>query len=301
MDNENSTTDAPDTSSEPTHSAVAAFLFDEVNPVFDDITPDDDTTTEDTASHTDQLTKLATEGQISHDEPVHVTDEQVTTVVPVEPAIKLAPIIEEVEKAQVQAPVTPSAPVSQAEMQKHLNIYDVSEADYDAIFATESKEDSIKALNGMMQNVVRQAVTMSHVLVQDLQANFQQQVQPYMQYADEQKHSAMESAFYSQHADLRAAQPVVDAVLKQFQGSGQKFATPEKLFDAVAQNTKAYLLQLQQLGQTATPNTRGPVQTQGVTQQGKPRMAALPSGGQGGAGAGGGNSGKVNTAQRLFG
>jgi hypothetical protein len=94
---------------------------------------------------------------------------------------------------------------------------------------------------------------------------------------------------------------VVDAVLKQFQGSGQKFATPEKLFDAVAQNTKAYLLQLQQLGQTATPNTRGPVQTQGVTQQGKPRMAALPSGGQGGAGAGGGNSGKVNTAQRLFG
>lgn len=291
-----STTDTPDDQlSELTHSATAAFLFDEPNPVFDNIEVTEPEAP--SVDHLSDLTNLANLAQTEIDEPVVVTEQEAKTpVTPAEaPSFQLAPIIEPVNNQP------PSLPVRQEDVQKHLNIYSVTEADYDAIFATESKEDSIKALNSMMQNVVRQAVTMSHVLVQDAQTNLQQQVRPYMQYADEQKHSAMEQAFYSQHSDLKAAQPVVDAVLKQFQGSGRKFDSPEKLFDAVAQNTKAYLLQLQQLGQTTTQNAQGPRLTQGTPQGGKPRMASLPSGGQGGSGAGGGNSGKVNTAQRLFG
>lgn len=309
----NSPTDTP--SGESTASATAAFLFDEPNPIIEDAlasgTADGGAVTIDTTAGLDALAQQAAAAQTVVEPPTVITPEQEAAILaagtpaPVIPPVQLAPIIEPVNII----PMTPAAPVvqapvvqpTQAEIQQHLNVYNVNEADYDAIFDTEDKQQSINALNAMMQKVVRQAVTMSHVLVQEAQNTLQKQVQPYMQFADEQKHSVLESAFYGRHADLQAAKPVVDAVLKQFQGSGQKFANPEQLFDAVAQNTKAYLLQLQQLGQTAAPVTQGQVRTQGAPQGGKPRMAALPSGGQGGAGTGAAASGKTNTAQSLFG
>lgn len=176
-------------------------------------------------------------------------------------------------------------------------MYELTEADYDAVFNVDDKQQSIKALDNILQNVVRQALTMAHTLHKQEITQFEQKVQPYMQFADDQRHTAMETAFYTRHADLQQSAPVVTAVLKQFQAANVKFPTAEALFDAVAQHSKAYLSQLVQLGQTAPPQTPANV---GLPNTVKPRMAALPTGGQGGSGGGQGKSGQMNTAQKLF-
>jgi hypothetical protein len=308
-------------SNEQTHNATAAFLFDEPNPIFEDVggVVEETVTPTDPNAQISDLSRQAAAAQVQVDQPVVITPAQEAQILAQQQQapIQLQPIIAPVAQQQ-QAPVVPqqqqmvqpvsqqqqqAAPPSADEIARQLNVYSLTQQDYDAVFETDNKADSIKALDSILQKAVRQAVTMSNVLVQEQVAQIQQQVQPYMQFADEQKHSALEQAFYGRHADLQAARPVVDAVLKQFQQGGQKFANPEQLFDAVAQNTKAYLLQLQQLGQTAAPVTQGQMQTsrREAPVSAKPAMAALPSGGSGGAGAGGGNSGKTNTAQSLFG
>lgn len=319
MDPNNTPTEA--VSEQPEISATAAFLFGDEPEVQADL-PSTEAPAAASGSPED-LAKLAADAQKQVDPPTVITPaqeaeilKQQTPPTAVQPQ-QLPPIISPVPAVQQQAqvpqmpvqqqpvqqaaPVQQQAPPTQEEIQRQLNIYNLTEADYDAVFDTEDKAQSIRALNDMLQKAVRQAVTMSNVLVQEQAAKLQQTVQPYMQFADEQRTSVLHQAFYTRHADLQAAQPVVDAVLKQFQQQGVKFNSPEQLFDAVAQNTKAYLLQMQQLGQTATPAAQGPVPTQSAPATGKPRMAALPSGGQGGAGAGGGKSGKVSTAQSLFG
>jgi hypothetical protein len=316
-------TPAPQEASEqPKVNSMAAFLYGGDEDTSADV-PDAQATPADGSP--ESLAALARAAQTQVDPPTIITPAQeaeilgTQTPAPVSPPAQSTPIVVPVaqqqpmqlvvpvqqvsqqQPVQAQAPVQQQAPPSQEEIQRQLNIYNLTEADYDAVFDTEDKAESIRALNEVLQKAVRQAVTMSNVLIQEQTTRLQQTVQPYMQFADEQRSTGLHQAFYSRHQDLQAAQPVVDAVLKQFQSQGVKFQTPELLFDAVAQNTKAYLQQMQQLGQTVAPTAQGQVLTQGAPATGKPRMAALPSGGQGGAGAGGGKSGKVSTAQALFG
>lgn len=327
MNNNDSPVVAPDNKpvvSEPTENKMAAFLFDEPNPVIEEAVGGGATPVTPVVDPIKDLAAQAQAAQNQVEPPTKITPGQeaqilaqqqqqqapVAPVVPIAPPVQQsAPIIEPVVQPMVQPPVQQQqqqvAPqLTQEQVAQQLNIYSLTEADYDAVFDTNDKQESIKALDNILQKAVRQAVTMSHVLVQEAQHKIQTQVQPYMQFADEQKHSALEQAFFTEHKDLEAARPVVDAVLKQFQQSGQKFASPKQLFDAVAQNTKAYLLQIQQLGQTVAPAVQGLNQQQQQTTvqtTGRSRMAVLPSGGQSGAGTGGGNSGKTNTAQTLFG
>lgn len=318
IDSPDSTPSVAEVTSEPTVNKTAAFLFDEVNPVFENSSGGGNAPDAVVAAEQNQLDELAQQAAAAQTavEPATVVKEsQIPEVVaaagstpiiePVVPAIVpfVPPVVQQVAPVQPQPPVPAqqqqqAVVPDQAAIRKELNIYEVTEQDYDAIFSTDSKQESMKALNDMLQKAVRQSVTMGNVLVQEAIAQVQQQVQPYMQFADSHRHNVLETGFYERHPDLKPAQQFVDAVLKQFKADGVRFSTPEELFDAAAQNTKAYLLQLQQLGQTVAPATQGLPQPQQAV---KPAMAALPSGGRGGAGNGGGNSGKVNTAQRLFG
>lgn len=319
----NSTPDNQAVVSESTPSKTAAFLFDEPNTELERSIAENGG-----GSGTDkggvvenqeaELAKQAVAAQQVQDKPTEVKAEEIQTqvqpqnVVPIQPQAQppvqqqapQGPPQQQPQVLQQPPPAQQQPPQQQSpeEIQRALNVYSLSEQDYDSVFNVDSKEESIKALNDVLQKVVRQAVTMSHVLLQDQQQQILQQVQPYMQFADTQRQVMLESSFYQQHPDLQASKPVVDAVLKQFQSQGVKFSDEKQLFDAVAQNTKAYLSQLVQLGQTAAPTLQGQQQTQngGTPQGAKPSMAALPRGGQGGAGASGG-SGKVNTAQALFG
>lgn len=296
----------------------AMSLFSEPNPVIEDALAtgvDESSSSLSTPTiDTDQiLAQQAAEAQKSNDEPTKV---DVATVVPPQPKVDVQPQsaaqtpVVSVLPVQVEPvtavtpPVTPAQaqpsrpPATQEEIQRELNVYKMTEKDYAAIFDVETREESIQALDGVLQNVVRQSLTMANVLMEEKFAAMQQQVLPYMQFADDQRSSAMETAFYSRHQDLVASKPVVDAVKKQFTDQGVKFDTAEQAFDAIAKNTKAYLQQLVQLGQTASLPMAGQSATPAAQ---KPRMAQMPAGGQGGATGGASASGKLNTAARLFG
>lgn len=211
------------------------------------------------------------------------------------PVVQPAQVAPVVQQQQQQA--APPVQLSEADIKKHLGVYEVNEADYDAIFATDDKKESMTALNSMLQKAVAQAVTMAHVIIQDQQQALVQQVQPYMQFADEQRRGMMEHEFYNTNPDLAQSKPIVDAVLANLRQSGQKFPDAKTLFDTVAKQSKAYLSHLTQLGQTAPGAPNGQQSTQG----GKPPMAVQPSGGSGGSGVKSGNAGGQNkTAASLF-
>ncbi len=226
-----------------------------------------------------------------------ITDIVPPVVQPVVPA-QAAPV-QPVQPAQPVVPVQQVPPAqprpSEAQVKASLNFYEVSEQDYDAVFAVEDKAQSIAALNNILQKAVRQAVTMSHTLAQEKIGAIVQQVQPYMQFADEQRHSLIEQTFFTQNPELVNQRPLVDAVVNAFKQKNVKFNSPQELFTAIATNVKAYQQQLG--GQTQSPRAAAPV----AAPAGKPRMVPLSNGGQGGAAPSGGSSGGKSTAQAIFG
>lgn len=191
---------------------------------------------------------------------------------------------QQVQQAQPQQ-------LSEEEVNRLTNRFVLDEAGYDAIFATENKADSIKALNDVLQGVARQAVTMSHYLIQEAAGGLQQKVAPYMQFADSQRELMLRETFFSRHPDLRGSDVIINAVMTQMAQSGTKFQNNEQLFDAVAQATKAQLSQLGVKGQ----------QIGGGQQTVKPGMATLPVGSSGGSRMAQTGSGGSNTAKSLFG
>lgn len=217
---------------------------------------------------------------------------QVPAVPAVVPPVQVQPVAPVV---QTPAVVTPAATPSVEDIHKSLNVYKMNDADYAAIFETESKADSIKALDNVLQKVARQAVTMAHTLAEERIAALTSQVQPYMQFADEQRMSVMEQNFYQTNPDLKGSEPLVEAVVNAFAQKKVKFNTPQEMFTAIATNVKAYKQQLG--GQTQVPKAPAPVQPPAA----KPRMAPLSSGGQGGAAPSGGSASGMSTARALFG
>ena len=299
--------------SEP--SKTAESLFGETNPVIDAALNESHSNQESTSTFDEHQLLAQQAAQAQHEEipvvvesnaPHSTAGQEAPTQVQVQQAPAVAPVQQppvaqpQVQQFQQQAPVQQQvAPQpTEEEVRAALGIHEVSQQDYDAIFKTESEEESRKALNALLDKKVTQAVRMANVLIQEHFGKVQQEVRPYMQFADEQRQAMWEQSFFGEHPDLAGAKPVVDAVVAQMRQQGQKFPDAKTAFNAIAQNTKAYLAQLRQLGQTAPVASNGPTQTQAVS---KPSMAVLPSGGQGGAGSSAAASGKQNTAQRLFG
>jgi hypothetical protein len=194
-----------------------------------------------------------------------------------------------VQQQQQQVPQ-----LSKEEADRVLNKFTLTQKEYDAIFKTESEEASIEALNEVLQNTVKQAVTMAFHLVQDTEQRVVSGVKPYMQFADSQREIMLRETFFAEHPTLRGADPILNAVMTQMATGGQKFNTQKDLFDAVAKSTKAQLAQMGMVQGQANTKPAGNGQ--------KPRMAALPTGGQGGSSqsAATGQSGGSNTARAIF-
>lgn len=204
--------------------------------------------------------------------------------------VQQQPIVQQ----QQQAPVQQQQPqqLSDAEVARLTNRFVIDEAQYDKMFATEDKAQSIAAFNEIVQGAVRQAVTMSQYLAQEHVSRVQQQVQPYMQFADSQRELMLRENFFNKYPDLRGADVIIRAVQQDMSSKGVKYNSMEELFDAVAKASQAQLRMLSAQGQ----------QVNGTQPRVKPAMASLP------AGAGGGGSkmaqtgsGPQTTARSLFG
>tara|TARA_R110000868_G_scaffold81743_1_gene231170 strand:- start:26872 stop:27741 length:870 start_codon:yes stop_codon:yes gene_type:complete len=281
---------------EPTVSATAQSLFES-----------------DTVDHSEQPIVTPDSAPTNVDAPVEsgsIPDNVVPeNVVPIVQPVAVVPLVQQqvqpvvqqqTPQQQFQPPVAQQAPpvkqFTQQEINQQLGVYNVTEADYDAIFDVDDKQQSIKALDTMLQKAVRQAVLMSKVLVERETANIEQGLQPYKQYADSYREQDLQMNFYSSHPELKGQDELVKMVITQMQHEGRKFDDNKQLFDEVGNRTKAAIQQFAVNGQGA------PQPTAPQTTARKPAMATLSSGGQAGqAGSGTPKVSGTNTAKNLFG
>lgn len=196
------------------------------------------------------------------------------------------------QPAPVQMPT--QSQLSPKEADRIMNKFTLGQQEYDAIFKTDSEEASIAALNNVLQNTVKQAVTMAFHLVNDTESKVINKVQPYIQFADTQRELMLRESFFSEHPSLKGADPIISAVMSQMAQGGVKYASQKELFDAVATSTKAQLAQMGLVqGQTNNPTPRAASV--------KRPMASLPTGGQGGSQASADTGqGGSNTARTIF-
>jgi hypothetical protein len=182
----------------------------------------------------------------------------------------------------VAAPAPKPRTLQDPDVRKELGIYDVSEADYDAIFSTPDKASSIKALNE------------------------DSTIRPYTQFADTQHEQMLRYEFFTAHPTLQGQDQIIQLVQQQMAADNWKAKNPTKAqtFDEVARRTNALIIQMSGNGQPviAQPAPVGAPVGQTVAPSTKPPMATLNRGGGGG---GGGQSvtpsGGSSTAKNLFG
>lgn len=207
----------------------------------------------------------------------------------------------EAQMAQ-QQPVVQKTPPTQQELEKAMNKFSVDETLFKKIFESETPEESIAAMNQMVQGSVIQAVTMAKHLYENEIHQLRQQLNPYVTYAEQALEHERVNTFYNKNPELKPLESVVNMVTQQMRAEGLRFESDEKAYEEVAKRAKAQVDLLKAAGLTpqtvqtpvATPSVQAPVAQ-------RPQMAALPTGGQGGGGSTSGSTGKQSTAQKLFG
>jgi len=185
------------------------------------------------------------------------------------------------QAAQPQQPTQQRAQPTQAEIDKQINRYTVSPEKFQQMFSEEDPAKAAGVLNEMMQGAVTQAVTMAYHLIQDQGNKLQQTVQPYMQFADNQREVMLREQFYQSNPDLRGQEMLISAVQTQIvaerqSGQYQPVSEAQVLTD-VATRTKALIAQWQQNGQHPQAQPNGSVPVSQPHSQVKPPMAALPT------------------------
>ena len=209
------------------------------------------------------------------------------------------------QTAQPTAQPAQQAPMSQEEINKALKYASVNAETYDAIFESESKEDSMKALEAYGQAIVQNALTAANYLQQEQLQNLQQQLNPYMSFADQQREMALQQEFYGANPELKGMEVLVDSAIAQLQTTQKQYKSPQELFTDVKTLVQSHLAVMQGgQPQTAQPQSTAAPQPPQTPVQQKPAMATLSTGGQGGAGQTAGSSSSTpgqNTAKKLFG
>lgn len=204
---------------------------------------------------------------------------------------------------QVPEPKQPT----QEEIDAQLNRFKVTDQVFDGIFEAKDKAQAMSALDQFGQGLVKQAVTMAYHLMQDSQQRLQQQVQPYMQFADSQRDLMMREAFFASHPDLKGMDVLVNTAMQQLMAEKQQGQfqpkSDKEIFDAVAKRAND-LRNAVVGGQTQPAGSQQQVIPNGqpVPAQ-RPGMVQMPRGSQGGAPSAPGRvaAGQNPTAASLFG
>jgi hypothetical protein len=203
-------------------------------------------------------------------------------------------MVKEIVKSAVSETRPQEAPKqwTQEEFDKTFNVMRVNPKHLEML--AQGGDAALQAHNEMIQGAVRQAVTMAQALYQNQHAQLQQQLNPYMQFANQMRENAYRNEFYETNKDLAGFEPLVEDVKGRLEREGFK-GSKEQVFKRLAEETRKVLSVVQKPGATGNVS-----QTQANTTT---KMTPLSGGGQGGAGssnttsAGGGSS----TAKSIFG
>lgn len=188
-------------------------------------------------------------------------------------------------------------------------MYQLDETTFNKIFDSESKAESIAAMNQMLQGVAQQAFTMAQLHNgSQMDSRFGQlstEMQPYMTAVDQQREQVMQQQFFTAHPTLKGMEQVVGQVLAGVKQEGRQFSDQKTLFGEVAKRTQAIIEHIsggqQSAGGVQNAGQTAPIAAQGQQAQVKPRMASVSQGGVGGAGGGQGSATSPNAAKSIFG
>lgn len=196
---------------------------------------------------------------------------------------------------QPSTAAVPDAPaaMSPEELEKAMNVFKVQKDNICALFGLDPEavdDGRVQAFNGFVQNIVKQAVTMSGFHVQAVQQQLLQQIAPALAIARAQQEEALKEEFFAENADLKDYEPLLREIKDRLESQGFK-GTKEDAFKTIATQARTILKSLPGMGgQNGTPpGGKTQAQTQPTTRR---KMSTVSAGGQAGSGAGGPPSGK---------
>lgn len=206
---------------------------------------------------------------------------------------KIQSIIAEAAKAGAgiaqQPPAQAAAPVqmSQEEIDKHLGTFRPAPEQIAALL--EGGENSVAAMQAIVEGAVKNATTISWLQAQMIQRQMMEQLNPVMSQFQTQQVQALQEEFFAANPDLKNQMRLLGAVKAGLDQEGAlNGKSKAEAFKLIADRAKEVLQA------TGAPAAQAPAEGGGMAQlsRGSQHGAAAPSG-QGGATTG--------VAQRIFG
>jgi hypothetical protein len=194
--------------------------------------------------------------------------------------------------------------MSEAELQKMLNVYVPDKAVLQRILRNESEDDAVAALNEMLSGVVRQATTTSWYQSQLLQRQLADRMSPIETFYQQQQQEREQKEFFKSYGDLEPFVELLPAVQDAVDKAGmwEKVGKDKKkYFEAVAKTAENWI-------QKANPSFKlgagsavaGTASGGSTVASGAPKMAQLSAGGTSGAGGQAGGE-PPNILKQIFG
>lgn len=190
--------------------------------------------------------------------------QQPTQSAPAAPAITAEMIAEAVKTgvAAVQPKPAPAAPTPEeiAQFDRQFNVIRVTPDMYKAILGVAPQsQEQLKALEQALHGSAKQAIAMSQYLANQeiekrLQA-FQQQMSPVQNFVQQQQHQALETEFYSRHADLKDHGALCKELALAAQAQRIPFKSPQEAMDFVANKARSLLGKAAPTGQPVSTRT----------------------------------------------
>jgi hypothetical protein len=140
--------------------------------------------------------------------------------------------------ARGQQPQAQPQQQSDAELAKQLGIYTATPEVYEAIVGVKAERpEQVAALNGALQGVARQAVTIAKVLIDNAMKEQQTSFSPYFTMLREQEGIRQREQFFKEKPELAGYEPLVRQQYDLAMASGVKFATIEEARAHIANKT----------------------------------------------------------------
>lgn len=140
--------------------------------------------------------------------------------------------------ARGQQPTQQAPQQSDAELAKQLGIYTATPEVYEAIVGVKpERPEQVAALNGALQGVARQAVTIAKVLIDNAMKDQQAQYSPYFSMLREQEGMRYKEQFFKERPELAGYEPLVRQQYDLAMASGIKFNTIEEAKTYLATKT----------------------------------------------------------------
>lgn len=176
------------------------------------------------------------------------------------------------------APVAPPKPLTPEEIDAKLNTVKIVEADVNELLEGGTK--AVGAMQRIVSAAVKNAVTVSSVLMKDEYEKLMGTLNPHIQFAQEQQRVMTQNQYFSDNPTHVGLEPLVAQVAQQLVQSGFKGSAKET-FSEVAKRVNDLVAKLKIPTKTTeeggttppTPTTSAPA-----------RMSTVTTGGQGGAG-----------------